>query len=74
MHFGSATVNDMQQILYYDNNNFFFFKFFRLCRRKNEKKINEKVAVKSVSFTIAKGQVFGLLGNKENIQILKSTS
>ena len=42
-----------------------FLTFFRSCGKKDKKKTKEKVAVKSVSFTVPKGQVFGLLGKEK---------
>ena len=38
--------------------------YFRSCGKKDKDDSKEKVAVKSVSFTVPKGQVFGLLGKK----------
>ena len=40
------------------------FYYFRSCGKKDKDDSKEKVAVKSVSFTVPKGQVFGLLGKK----------
>ena len=39
--------------------------YFRSCKKKDKDNSKEKVAVKSVSFTVPKGQVFGLLGKKK---------
>ena len=52
--------------MYLDNfiNTKLVFYYFRSCGKKDKDDSKEKVAVKSVSFTVPKGQVFGLLGKK----------
>ena len=51
--------------IYLDNFiNKLVFCYFRSCGKKDKDDSKEKVAVKSVSFTVPKGQVFGLLGKK----------